>query len=126
VFVNKTARLAVHDDNKNEIGEVPTENFQNDAFYICPVQIGEGPGAVSVDLQFDTGSADLWGTLSGFSLTTVWSSELDSSISREGRHVYDPRKSPKAKKMEGSSWAITYGDGSFASGDIYSVASYAS
>jgi hypothetical protein len=59
--MNKIAHLAVRDDEDNEIGEVPTENFQNDAFYLCPVQIGEGPGAITVNLDFDTGSSDLWG-----------------------------------------------------------------
>ena len=61
VFMNKMSRLAVRDSNNHEIGEVPTENFQNDSFYLCPVQIGEGRHAVTVNLDFDTGSADLWG-----------------------------------------------------------------
>jgi hypothetical protein len=63
--VNKQSRLAVRDDDQNEIGEVPTENFQNDAFYLCPVTIGEGDHAVTVSLDFDTGSTDLWGMFRG-------------------------------------------------------------
>jgi hypothetical protein len=64
VFINKFNRLAVRDPHsKVEIGEVPTENFQNDSFYLCPVTIGEGSSAVTVDLDFDTGSSDLWGTV---------------------------------------------------------------
>ena len=61
MFINSFKRLAVHDSSNNEIGEVPTENFQNDSFYLCPVTIGEGSHAVTVDLDFDTGSSDLWG-----------------------------------------------------------------
>jgi len=62
IFMNAMKRLAVKDDNDNEIGEVPTENFQNDSEYICPVTIGEGASAITVLLDFDTGSSDLWGT----------------------------------------------------------------
>jgi len=59
--MNKAKHLAVQDANGNEIGEVATENFQNDSMYLCPVTIGTGAGAVTCDLDFDTGSSDLWG-----------------------------------------------------------------
>ena len=60
--MNKFTHLAIKDDQDNEIGEVPTENFQNDSFYLCPVTVGTGSGAVTCNLDFDTGSSDLWGT----------------------------------------------------------------
>lgn len=63
--MNKQSRLAVRDVDQNEIGEVPTENFQNDAFYLCPVTIGEGDHTITVNLDFDTGSTDLWGMFRG-------------------------------------------------------------
>lgn len=44
--------------------EVPAQDVQNDLEYVVPVTIGT-PG-VTLHLDFDTGSSDLW----------VWSSEL--------------------------------------------------
>jgi hypothetical protein len=61
VFYNKFHRLAIRDENGNEVGEVPTSDIQNDSMYLCPVIIGSGPNAVTLNLDFDTGSADLWG-----------------------------------------------------------------
>lgn len=61
VFYNQFQRLAVRDENGNEIGEVPTSDIQNDTMYLCPVTIGSGASAVTLNLDFDTGSADLWG-----------------------------------------------------------------
>lgn len=55
--------------------EVPAEDVQNDLEYVVPVTIGT-PG-VTLNLDFDTGSSDLW----------VWSSEL--RIDTEG-HVRKP------------------------------------
>jgi hypothetical protein len=54
-------RLAVKGANDKEIGELPTTDVQNDSMYLCPVTIGEGHHAVTVNLDFDTGSSDLWG-----------------------------------------------------------------
>ena len=61
VFYNEFNRLVIRDENGNEVGEVPTSDIQNDSMYLCPVTIGSGANAVTLNLDFDTGSADLWG-----------------------------------------------------------------
>lgn len=48
----------------------------------------------------------------------VFSSELSSSQSR-GHSIYDPTKSSTSKELSGATWNISYGDGSGASGNVY-------
>ncbi|RAL14572.1 pepsin-like aspartic protease [Aspergillus homomorphus CBS 101889] len=83
-------------------GSVVTIPQANDASYLTPVTVGSS----TLNLDFDTGSADLW----------VFSSELSAS-SRSGHNIYNPGSS--ARKLNGYSWSISYGDGSSASGDVY-------
>jgi len=73
--------------------------------YVVPVKIGT-PG-VTLHLDFDTGSSDLW----------VWSSELRASTS--GHSIYNPKKSSTAKNVGGATWRIQYGDHSSASGNVF-------
>jgi len=93
-------------------GEVGAQDMQNDALYLCPVQIGTP--AQTLLLDFDTGSSDLW----------VWSTELPASVRGGSTHgqprnaVFDPSKSSTFKKTAGSTWSISYGDASSASGDV--------
>ncbi|EMD40330.1 hypothetical protein CERSUDRAFT_79992 [Gelatoporia subvermispora B] len=95
-------------DDKTTKHEVPAESIQNGMEYVVPVTIGT-PG-VTLNLDFDTGSSDLW----------VWSSELAGAAKRESEShgVYDPSKSSTAKETSGR-WDIAYGDGSSASGNVY-------
>ncbi|KAL8775018.1 MAG: hypothetical protein Q9209_000497 [Squamulea sp. 1 TL-2023] len=86
--------------------EVPAEDQQNDSLYLSPVTIGT-PGQV-LNLDFDTGSADLW----------VFSTLLKKTTNTSGHNVFDPKKSKSFKETPGSSWRITYGDGSSASGSV--------
>ncbi|PSS28488.1 hypothetical protein PHLCEN_2v2969 [Hermanssonia centrifuga] len=91
--------------DKSTDHEVPTEGVQNE--YVVPVTIGN-PG-VTLNLDFDTGSSDLW----------VWSSELAGVSQYTDTHtIYDPRMSETAQRVYGT-WNISYGDGSSASGDVY-------
>ncbi|KAI9694791.1 MAG: hypothetical protein M1822_000407 [Bathelium mastoideum] len=87
-------------------GEVPADDQQNDSEYLCPVQIGTP--AQTLNLDFDTGSSDLW----------VWSTELGSTVSTTGHNVFDASKSSTFKLLSGSTWTISYGDGSSASGNV--------
>jgi aspergillopepsin I len=72
-----------------------------DIQYLSPVDVG---GTV-VNLDFDTGSADLWTY-----------SNLQPATQRRGHDFYTAVES---KKVAGSTWAIRYGDGSGASGTVY-------
>ena len=103
---NVVVRVKGH-GNKDTAHEVPAESFQNDLEYVVPVTIGT-PG-VTLNLDLDTGSSDLW----------VWSSELAHASRYTGHNIYNPSKSSSAKKASGS-WNISYGDGSSASGNVYS------
>ncbi|KZW03890.1 acid protease [Exidia glandulosa HHB12029] len=88
--------------------EVPAEDVQNDLEYVVPVTIGT-PG-VTLKLDFDTGSSDLW----------VWSTLLKTSTSNtRGHTLYNPSTSSTAKALSNASWRISYGDGSSASGSVY-------
>ncbi|MCJ1465744.1 Type I transmembrane sorting receptor [Pseudocyphellaria aurata] len=85
-------------------GTAPASPTAFDSQYLTPVTIG----GQTVNLDFDTGSADLW----------VFSSELSAS-STAGHQIYDPSLSSTAQYLSGYTWRITYGDKSSASGDVY-------
>ncbi|KAL2001731.1 hypothetical protein VTN02DRAFT_1343 [Thermoascus thermophilus] len=96
-------------DGGGHVGEVGADDVQNDAMYLAQISIGTP--AQTVNLDFDTGSADLW----------VWSTELPSKIRTQGHkdhHIFDPKKSSTFKPSPGSSWKIAYGDQSSASGTV--------
>lgn len=84
-------------------------NHPGDAYdseYIANVDIGTP--AKKFPLDFDTGSSDLW----------VYSTEQPSN-QNHGQVQYDASKSSTSKRLSGYSWRIKYGDGSGASGDVY-------
>ncbi|EME47325.1 hypothetical protein DOTSEDRAFT_69301 [Dothistroma septosporum NZE10] len=83
-------------------GSVAANPEQYDQSYLCPVSVG----GKTLNLDFDTGSADLW----------VFSSLMPRS-EQSGHSIYSPSSS--AKKLSGYTWNITYGDGSGASGTVY-------
>jgi len=100
--------VAKTDPTTGQTGEVGAEDQQNDSEYLCPVSIGTPAQTLSLD--FDTGSSDLW----------VWSTELPSSIQSQGtgHTIFNPSKSSTFKNQSGSSWQISYGDSSSASGTV--------
>ncbi|KAL9125313.1 MAG: hypothetical protein Q9217_005471 [Psora testacea] len=85
-------------------GTVSANPESYDSEYLCPVTIG----GQTLNLDFDTGSSDLW----------AFSSELSAS-SQNGHSVYDPSRSSTSKLLSGETWSISYGDGSGASGNVY-------
>lgn len=87
-------------------GSAVTTPEPYDVEYLTPVSIGTP--AQTLNLDFDTGSSDLW----------VFSTELASTY-QTGHSVYNPAKSSTAAKKSGYTWSISYGDGSGASGDVY-------
>jgi aspergillopepsin I len=80
------------------------ENY--DIQYLTPVQIGTPPQTLNLD--FDSGSSDLW----------VFSTETPVG-SVQGQAQYNANKSSTAKRVEGATWRITYGDKSSSSGIVY-------
>ncbi|ROT38202.1 endothiapepsin [Sodiomyces alkalinus F11] len=99
--------LVNRDDESAKFGTVqafPPRNI--DIQYVVPVQIGMPPQTVFLNL--DTGSGDLW-TIS-----------TDTSTWQVGGHaIYDPRASNTSKLVDNAWWRIIYGDGSGASGIVY-------
>ncbi|GAM90331.1 hypothetical protein ANO11243_083740 [Dothideomycetidae sp. 11243] len=83
-------------------GAVVATSQDGDEEYTCPVSVG----GQTLNLDFDTGSADLW----------VFSTLTPSSES-SGHHKYNPKTS--GKKLSGETWSISYGDGSGAAGVVY-------
>ncbi|KAI1164397.1 acid protease [Nemania serpens] len=89
--------------NKNGTGLVVNVPEANDVEYISPVNIG---GQV-VNLDFDTGSSDLW----------VFNTQL-SSAATQGHALYDPTSSATFKLIQNAQFQIQYGDGSGAEGIV--------
>ncbi|KAJ5138488.1 uncharacterized protein N7515_003336, partial [Penicillium bovifimosum] len=94
--------------DSDQFGQVGADDVQNDSMYLA--EVGIGTPAQNLNLDFDTGSADLW----------VWSTELSSETlaGNKDHTVFDPSKSSTYKEKEGSTWQISYGDGSSASGTV--------
>ncbi|KAI9375273.1 aspartic protease pep1 [Aspergillus egyptiacus] len=96
------ATVPTHIHNAAVHGSAVTTPEENDIEYLTPVTVGDSV----LNLDIDTGSADLW----------VFSDELPSA-QQVGHSVYSP--SNNASKMSGYTWEISYGDGSSAGGDVY-------
>lgn len=100
-----SAEVLKKTDGDGSTGNIVAEDQASDLEYICEVSIGTPPQKLQLD--FDTGSADLW----------VISTELPASA-QENHSAFDPSKSTTFSELEGYSWKIQYGDDSSASGDV--------
>ncbi|KAL6716119.1 hypothetical protein ACLMJK_005685 [Lecanora helva] len=98
--VNQAASAAAAADD----GTVTANPEQYDQAYLEQVSVG----GQTLNLDFDTGSSDLW----------VFSTELPAS-EQNGHDVYNPASSSTSKELTGETWRISYGDGSSASGNVY-------
>lgn len=86
-----------------DTGEVNASPEQYESEYLSPVSIG----GQTLNLNFDTGSADLW----------VFSTELPGG-EQAGHSLYNPTKSSSWSELDGATWQIQYGDGSTAGGIV--------
>ncbi|KAF2152343.1 aspergillopepsin-F [Myriangium duriaei CBS 260.36] len=80
-----------------QVGEATAKPEENGALYLTQVNVG----GQTVNLDFDTGSSDLW--------------IFDKAKTGRG---FDSTKSTSFKAMTGSTFMISYGDGSTASGNV--------
>lgn len=99
---NSFKRLAKRDEGSAT--STPIDTY--DDAYVTPVSIGT-PAQV-LNLDFDTGSSDLW----------VFSS-LTAKADVDGQTEYDPDDSSTSELLDGYTWSISYGDGSSSSGVVY-------
>ncbi|KAG5945079.1 hypothetical protein E4U59_006446 [Claviceps monticola] len=95
-----------HKSHKRSTGSAISVPAENDIEYLTPVQIGTPPQ--TLNLQFDTGSSDLW----------VFSNET-AADEVNGQALYEPGKSSTAEYLTGLTWSLLYGDRSNSSGDVF-------
>ncbi|KAE8380140.1 aspartic peptidase domain-containing protein [Aspergillus bertholletiae] len=84
-------------------GAVSATSVLGDAAFVSPVTVG----GQKLVLNFDTGSADFW----------VMNTGLPKEAQKD-RTVYNPSNSSTFKKIEGATFNISYGDGSYAYGGV--------
>ena len=97
---------AKKEQQQQQAGGVTASSIDYDEEYLCPVSIGSP--AVTLNLDFDTGSSDLW----------VFSGQMPGSESA-GHALYRPHFSYSAQAKRGYTWNIGYGDGSGSSGNVF-------
>jgi len=103
---NTTSASAVNGTSNGTAtsGVVIASPAAGDVEYLSPINIG---GQI-INLDIDSGSSDLW----------VFSSQLPLE-SQTGHTVFDTTKSPTFEVLQGHTYHISYGDGSFSRGSVY-------
>ncbi|KAK4159868.1 penicillopepsin [Cladorrhinum sp. PSN259] len=105
-FFKTTKPLSSNSNHKNKIanyGLVTATPQVGDIEFISPISIG----GQTINVDFDSGSADLW----------VFSTQLPPT-STKGHQLYDHTKSKTFKLLPNETFTINYGDGSAASGNV--------
>jgi len=87
-------------------GEVTAIPAEFDSQYLCAVEIGTPPQTLV--LNFDTGSSDFW----------IFTSETPQNLVM-GQTIFDIDASSTAERIDGATWNVRYGDGSFSGGNVY-------
>ncbi|KAK3990729.1 aspartic peptidase domain-containing protein [Cladorrhinum sp. PSN332] len=98
--------LSQFTSSKGQVGDLDAPSVRNDREYLSRVGFGTPFQYLNVDL--DTGSADVW----------VYSSET-ALEGLEERPIWVIENSTTAKRVRGAVWSITYGDSSSAWGNVY-------
>ncbi|KAL3952089.1 hypothetical protein ACCO45_013806 [Purpureocillium lilacinum] len=102
----KPLAAAIKALDKRWTGSVVATPVLYDVEYIVEAHLGTP--AQKVMMNIDTGSSDFW----------VYSSETPPEI-LNGQSIYRPEKSRSAKRLDGATWSIRYGDGSWSSGNVW-------
>ncbi|KAK3312131.1 penicillopepsin [Apodospora peruviana] len=89
--------------NITGVGLVSATPEKGDVEYLSPITIG----GQTVNVDFDSGSADLW----------VFNTQLGAAAT-SGHTLYNPMRSSTFKMLPGATFEIKYGDGSGAAGNV--------
>ncbi|TVY18782.1 putative aspergillopepsin A-like aspartic endopeptidase [Lachnellula arida] len=98
-----TAAAAAAGNGTSGSGTVTATPETGDTEFLSPVNIG----GQTMNMDFDSGSSDLW----------VFNTQL-SAASQAGHTVFNSSKSSTFKLQQGSTFSISYGDGSGAAGNV--------
>jgi hypothetical protein len=116
---NKGAAGAAGAAVSNQTGTVAANPGENAALFLSPVDVG----GQTLNLDFDSGSSDLYVSCFPLPPTTLtivrWMFSTDLPAQSIGQHsAFDASKSTTFKKMTGSQFKVSYGDGSGAAGTV--------
>jgi hypothetical protein len=100
---NQTQAAPAAQPSSGQTGSVTNTPEGNDVEFLSPVNIG----GQTLNLDFDTGSSDLW----------VFNTQMSSQFTT-GHTLFDPTKSKTFQQIQGAQFLVQYGDGSGAEGTV--------